>query len=96
MKSFKEIFLAVSGECSDYSEDKTDLFDLSGLFSKKSVILKNYLSKISIDHGEEIFFEQSITKNHENKIQKLKQERDSYKDNLSEMNSKNKDLKESY
>ena len=85
----------MSGGESDYSDDKTDLFDVSGLFLKKSNILQKYLSYNSIDHGEPILFQPSIVKSKAETNHILLKKRDSYKDNLSGMLSKYKDLKDS-
>ena len=43
VKSPSQIYLAVSGEVADYSEDKTDLFDISALISNNPGILEKYL-----------------------------------------------------
>ena len=95
VKSHDEIYLAVSGSRPDYSEDKTDLFDVRGLFLKKPNILLNYLSKHSIDDEEATLFQPSIVRSKEETSHILLKKRNSYKDNLSGMNSKYEDLKES-
>ena len=43
VKSHSEIYLAVSGSKIDYSNDRTDLFDLSGLIPNDPEILQKYL-----------------------------------------------------
>ena len=53
-KSLDKIYLTVTGSEYDYSDDKTDLFDVSGLLLKNPIIFKKFLSENSIDHEESI------------------------------------------
>ena len=43
MKSEDAIFLTVSGGSPDYSDDKTDLFDVTGLLRNRFDIIGKYL-----------------------------------------------------
>ena len=96
LKSNKDVYLAVSGSKTDYSGNKTDLFEVSGLLSNDSLILQKYLSKYSINQEETILHQSSTNKNKEKKIQKLIKAKISFKPNLSEINSTNNDLKEKH
>ena len=52
VKSHKQICLAVSGEEPDYSDDKTDLFDLSGLLPNNPVTFQKLHSENSINYNQ--------------------------------------------
>ena len=60
VKKQVKIFLAVSGVRPDYSDDKTDLFDISALFQNNQVTIIKYLSKYLISNKDNILA-QSIT-----------------------------------
>ena len=49
VKSPNQIYLTVSGALADYSDNKTDLFDISGLLSYDPIMLKKLYSEYSID-----------------------------------------------
>ena len=55
VKSLKEIYLAVSGAGFDYSDDKTDLFEVSSLLPNDTVNLRKFFSSYSIDKIKTIF-----------------------------------------
>ena len=94
VKSANEIFLAVSGGDADYSEDKTDLFDLSGLLGKDPAILRKFTSQYL--NNEACIEQQSIIESQADMIKKLTKERDQYKAKFTEMESKYNDTKEKY
>ena len=94
VKSLEQIYLAVSGGFPDYSNDKTDLFDLSGFLRNDLVIRrKSVLEYLNY----EIFMEQKKTNQSKaDEIRKLTRERDEYKAKFNKMESKYNDLKEKY
>ena len=96
LKSHDQIFLAVSGSGTNYSKNNTDLFDVSGLFSIHPVILQKYLSENASNHEDTLLHQRNTLKSQKKKIQKLKQERDSYKAELNQMHSKYDDLKNKF
>ena len=96
VKTQKEIYMAVSGEKPDYSNDKTDLFDISGLLSKDPVMLRKFLSNYPINRKKTNSKLQSKMKSQADSIKKLTQERDSYKVKLNEMTLKYNKLKKKY
>ena len=86
----------MSGRYTDYSHDKTDLFDLTKLFPKNFIILRKLYSETLKNH-EETFLPQPISfKTLEETIQKLTQERDVYKAKFNKLKSKYNDIKEKY
>ena len=93
VKSYKEIYLAVSGGNNNYSKNNTDLFNVTVLFSKISATLRKYLPKYSSNHEDTILPPPSTDKSQKKKIQKLTKKRDSYKADLDQMDSTNNDLK---
>ena len=94
MKSQKQIYLAVSGIFTDYSNEKTDFFDVSGLFQNKSVILPNFAAEYTINDEQTILHQPSPIESKEKTIKKLTKERDTYKAQLSQIKSKYENLKE--
>ena len=94
VKSHDEIYLAVFGSGSYYSKDYTDLFDVSGLLLKSPVVLRKYLSEYLFDENDTILEQRSTIKSQEEKIQRILQERDSYKVKYNKMLSKYNDLRE--
>ena len=78
VKSHKEIYLTVFGRCPEYSDDKTDLFDVSGLLRNDPVILQKYLSEHSINHEEAILYQPRSIKSKQDTTQNLTKEKDSY------------------
>ena len=92
MKSQDHNYLAVSGYDTDYSDNKTDLFDVSGLFLNNPLVLENHLSENEIDNGQNILPQQDTIKSLKETIQKLKHERDFYKGKLRKIQSKNDQL----
>ena len=94
VKSPKQIYLAVSGEHSDYSEDKTDLFNLSGFLKNDPVIQRKFV--FEYPNFITFFTQKSSIKSHKDKIRKLTEERDEYKAKFTQMQSKYNDLKEKY
>ena len=93
VKSHDEIYLTVSGGESDYSDDKTDLFDVSGLFLNNPVMLQKYLSENLINDGEATLFQSSIIENQAETAQELFKKKDLYKAELNEMHLKYNHLK---
>ena len=94
VKSCNEIYLAVSGEYPDYSQDKTDLFDLSGLLGNDPIILRKFASEYlnnetSLNQNRSIMSKSYM-------IRKLTRERDEYKAKFNKMESKYNDLKVKY
>ena len=75
VKKIDQIYLAVSGRYPNYSDDKTDIFDVRGLFTNNQVTLQNYLSKNSMDEIDTLE-QTSTSKFQKDKTQKLKQVRD--------------------
>lgn len=92
-KSQIEIFLAVSGSSPDYSDDKTDLFDVSGLFTNNLITYGDFAPKFAINHENDILPQKTIIKSQEEKIKKLVQERDFYKVKFREIKSEYDDIK---
>ena len=90
-KSHDEIYLAVSGGDAEYSDEKTDLFNITGLFLKVSVILEKYFSENLIDEIESFLHLGSNVRSQTNTIEKPKTEKDSYKSKISKMHSKYND-----
>lgn len=87
-KRDKQIYLAVSGWDYDYSDDKTDLFNLTNLFPN------DFDPENKSNHDDTILLQQSTIKSLEEKNQKLTKEKDSYKTKFTKMHSKYKNLKE--
>ena len=96
VKSPNQIYLTVSGALADYSDNKTDLFDISGLLSNDPVMLKKLYSEYSIDEMETIIDQRSEIKSQAETIQNLIKERDSYKFKFTKMRSKYDDLKQKH
>ena len=71
VKSHDQIYLAVSGGLSDYSDDKTDLFDVSGLLPNDPVVIQKFLTEYSIDQIETFLEQKIIIKSQAETIQKL-------------------------
>ena len=94
VKSATEIFLAVSGVNSDYSDDKTDLFDLSGLLRNDPATLRKFASEYL--NNETFTNQQSFIESKADEIRKLTKEKDFYKEKFTEMQSKYNYLKEKY
>ena len=88
VKSHTEIFLAVSGRSSNYSDDKTDLFDVSGLLPTDPVILKNLYSENSINKDKIILEQRSRIKFLKETIQILRKESNFNKNKLNEIKKK--------
>ena len=76
VKSPNQIYLTVSGALADYSDNKTDLFDISGLLSNDPVMLKKLYSEYSIDKMETIIDHRNAIKSQAKTIQNLRQKRD--------------------
>ena len=96
VKSPNEIYLAVSGLHPNYSDDKTDLFDVSGLFPNDPHIFQRLYSEYSVNKFETILPQPSTVKSMEEIIQKMTQERDSYKNKFTEIQFKYYGLKEKH
>ena len=96
VKSRDEIYLAVSGALADYSNDKTDLFEISGLLLYDPFILKKFLSEYSINEDDTIFLQQIIIKSLTEKNKKLTKNRDLFKAKFTEIESKHNDLKKKH
>ena len=94
LKNNKQIFLTVSGGNHNYSNDKTDLFDVSGLLSNDPIILQKYLSDYS--KNQTFLKQKNSIKSQAETIQKLTKERDQYKAKFGEMRSKYDDIKEKH
>ena len=94
VKNPKEIYLTVSSNIHDYSDDKTDIFDLSHFIKDDPDIFQKFLTKYSMNQNSS---EEKSTKNLKTEtIKNVTQERDSYKTKLIEMTSKYDDLKKNY
>ena len=93
--SHNQIYLAVFGTDTHYSDDKTDLFEVSGLLLNSPVVIKNYLFEFLFDEYDTFRDLRSTIKSQKETIHRLTQKRDSYKDELKEMLTKYNDLKES-
>ena len=96
VKNQNEIYLAVSGCKPDYSNEKTDLFDISGLIPNDSVISQKKYFESPNNPDEKIREERITIESEEEKIKNLTQERDSYKEKYNEIQSKYNDLKKKY
>ena len=68
MKSLNEIYLAVSGTKSENSDEKTDLFDVSGLLPNNLVAFRKYLSENSINDEDTVLPQPSTIKSMEQTI----------------------------
>lgn len=91
-KNTEQIYLAVSGSKSDYSENKTDLFDLTGLLRKDLVISANLNSK-DIENLNKILIEhRRIIKSQEMTIQKLTKKFKKYMDKYNDLKKENDKL----
>ena len=92
-KSLNEIYLAVSGGGTDYSDDKTDLFDVSRLFLNDPVILGKLSSEHSFNNYENILDQLSVIKSQAEKIKDLTKDKETYKAELNKIQSKYKKVK---
>ena len=93
VKSQDKIYLTVSGSGTDYSDDKTDLFDVSSWLLKYPVILRNYFSHHSFDQIKTFLEQKSTIKSQEKTIKKLSKKYQKYKAKFIEVQSKYNDLK---
>ena len=94
VKSPSQIYLAVSGEYPDYSQGKTDLFDLSGFLRNEPLILQRSVS--GYPKNKTFFEQQNIIESETDEIQKLTKERDFYKAKFIEMQTKYNKLQKKY
>ena len=94
VKKANEINLAVSGENPDFSEDKTDLFDLSGLLRNDPIIQRKSASEYL--NNETFTSKLNFIESQADKIVKLTKEKDFYKEKFTQMQSKYKNLKNKY
>ena len=92
VKSHEQIHLAVSGAYPDYSEDKTDLFDLTDFLLNDPIIFKKLYLEYSIDELDTILKQRSTIQSQANRIKSLTRERDSYRQKLNELQTKYEDL----
>ena len=91
MKNPKQIYLTVSGLEPDYSDDKTDLFDLSHFIRDNPDIFQKFLTDYIMNKNPS---EEKSTNNLEAEtIKNLTQERDFYKTKLTEMTTNTITLK---
>ena len=88
VRSYDEIYLTVSGERPNYSKDKTDLFDVSGLLPNDPVVFQKFLSDYSIDQINTILEQSSTIKSQEKTIKKLTNKYQKYKAKFKEMQKK--------
>ena len=95
-KSQEQIYLAVSGCYPDYSNDKTDLFDLTDMVENNSVMSLKLIEENVKSYDKTILKMQSFIKTQAETIRKLTQERESFEAELGEIHSKYNDLKEKY
>ena len=77
VKNQDQIYLALSGFISKNSEDKTELFDITGLLPKDPIILQKLFLEYSIDCEGTILPHLSTDKSQEETMQKLTKERNS-------------------
>ena len=96
VKNEREVYLAVSGSRPNYSNDKSDLFDITDFLPKNSVIVPKLYSKNLNNPDEKILKKQSNVKSEAEIIKNLTQERDSYEAKYNEIQSKYDDLKEKF
>ena len=94
LKSHEEIYLAVSGWNTNYSDDKTDLFDLSALLLEDPVSLRKLYSKYSKNQNQIILEQRSIIKSLEEKIQNMTKVFQKINAKNIELQSEYNDLKE--
>ena len=88
-KSPKEIYLAVSGWDSDYTDDKTDLFDITDFLSKDPLIFQKLYSERMLKLAQE-------RDSYKAKLTKMTLKYDDLKKNYDELRNKNKDIKKAY
>ena len=96
VKNPKQIYLAVSGTQTNYSNDKTDLFDITDFLQKDLVILQKNLSQNSKYQTQNIPDQQSITKSQIDTIKKLTKKYQKYKTMYSHIKQKYDDLKDKH
>ena len=96
LKNLEEIYLAVSGCKPDYSNDKTDLFNMANLFQNDLLTFKKIYLEYSKKYDEIILSHRSTIDSQEEKIKNLTQQRDSYKEKLDQIQSNYNDLKEKH
>ena len=94
-----KMLLSVSGRKADYSEDKSDFFDLTGLLISDPNIRKIF-HLLDITKAREVIFQQhmKIRSQEETiaRLQKSIQERDNYKQKLEKAEAKYRTLKKKY
>ena len=96
LKNLKQIYLTVSGYESDYSNDKTDLFDITDFLLKDLIIFENTLPENSKNKNKTISKLQIGTKSQVDTIKKLTKKYKKYKTMYSDIKQKYDDLKKKH